>query len=83
MGKSVEIFNLIFIPLGVGVGLFLIIGALKRIRFIVDPPRFLDHMYPYKYLKALGKDAVRKYHLLIGLALILGIIIYTYAMYFS
>jgi hypothetical protein len=64
----------------VGIGLFLIVGTIKGIKILVDPPTNWFSFYPYVWLKKIGNRSIYYFHIFIGAVFIIcGICILFYA----
>ena len=57
----------------IGIGLFLVIGTLRRVDFLVRVPEGWFYFYPYWFLKkSFGEQSVYYFHIFIGMVFILG-----------
>ena len=58
-----------------GLGLFLVIGTLKKVDLLVRPPNGWFEFYPYWFLKKVfGVNSIYYFHIFIGVVFILGAI---------
>jgi hypothetical protein len=55
-----------------GVGVFLIIGTIKGIEVLVNPPVKWFSLYPYWFLKKYGDRSAYYFHIFIGIVFIIG-----------
>lgn len=72
------IFFIITISLWISAGLFLIIGTIKGVKVLNDPPLNWFLFYPYKLLKHLGRKAIYYYHIMIGVVFIIAALLLLY-----
>ncbi len=56
----------------VGLGIFLIVGTLKGMKTLVDPPLTWYMLFPYTFLKKIGGKAFYYFHIFIGIIFILS-----------
>jgi hypothetical protein len=58
-------------------GLFIILGSIKKVSFLIDVDDYYNNMYPYTVLKKIGPNAIRIFHLIIGLVFcVMAIVIF-------
>ncbi len=58
------------------IGMFLLIGSIVKIRFLITPPNNWFIYFPYSYLSKFGNNAIRIYHIIIGFSLMVASIIF-------
>jgi len=55
------------------IGLFLIVGSLKGLKFLVRPTGFHMRLFPYRWIRDIfGGKAIAYYHTFVGVVFILG-----------
>lgn len=57
-----------------GLGVFLIVGTVKGVPYLVEPPLEWYAFYPYYFLKKMGKKAIYYFHIFIGFVFVIGAI---------
>lgn len=70
----IAVLFILSITLLFGVGVVLIIGTLKGVQILIDPPVSWYSLYPYWFLKRIGRKAIYYFHILVGAIFILGAI---------
>lgn len=65
-----------------GLGVFLIVGTVKGVPYLVEPPLEWYAFYPYYFLRKLGNKAIYYFHIIIGSVFVIGavwiVIYFTY-----
>ncbi len=74
MGSQIflSIFFYITVSLIFGVGAFFVIGALKGMKILVDPPQKWYALFTDVLLRRIGKKSFFYYHLVVGIVFMCG-----------
>ena len=49
------------------VGMFMVIGSIKGVKSLVEPPKGMLFSFPYFLLNKLGPNTTKYYHIVVGL----------------
>lgn len=74
MDKMAEILFFFSVSLLFGIGVFMVVGTLRGIKVLIDPPVKWYSFYPYFFLKKMGERSIYYFHISIGIVFMLGAI---------
>jgi len=59
-----------------GIGAYMVIGSLVGVKFLVEPPKQIIFFIPYYFLRRLGGNATKYYHILVGVLFMIASIFF-------